>query len=203
MTDSAPTRLFGALRRTATVLGEFHRPFALVGGLAVSIRVEARFTRDIDLAVAVADDAAAEQLVAALVARGFVLLLSLEQRAIGRLATVRLSPPGEPVEGVVIDLLFASTGIEADICAAADSMEVADGVVIPVATAGHLLVMKLLSRSADRPQDEMDVRGLLGVLTADDRRQATEGARQIERVGANRGKSLVVDLAALLRSTPQ
>jgi len=203
VTDSAPTRLFGALRRTATVLREFRRPFALVGGLAVSIRVEARFTRDIDLAVAVADDAAAEQLVAALVARGFVLLLSLEQRAIGRLATVRLSPPGEPAEGVVIDLLFASTGIEADICAAADSMEVADGVVIPVATAGHLLVMKLLSRSADRPQDEIDVRGLLGALTAEDRRRATAGARQIERVGANRGKSLVADLATLLRSTPQ
>jgi predicted nucleotidyltransferase len=203
VTDSAPTRLFGALQRTATVLQKFHRPFALVGGLAVSIRVDPRFTRDIDLAVAVADDAEAEQLVAALVARGFALRLSLEQRAIGRLATVRLSPPGEPTEGVVIDLLFASTGIEDEICAAADRMEVADGVVVPVATAGHLLVMKLLSRSADRPQDEIDVRGLLGVLTADDRRRATEGARQIERLGANRGKLLVIDLAALLSSTAQ
>jgi hypothetical protein len=35
-------------------------PFALVGGLAVSVHVEPRFTRDIDLAVAVAGDAKAE-----------------------------------------------------------------------------------------------------------------------------------------------
>jgi hypothetical protein len=37
--------------------------FALVGGLAVSVRAEVRFTRDVDLAVAVSSDAEAESLV--------------------------------------------------------------------------------------------------------------------------------------------
>ena len=53
--------------------------WALVGGLADSIRVEPRFTRDIDLAVSVADDEAAEAVVADFTARGFTLLVSLEQ----------------------------------------------------------------------------------------------------------------------------
>jgi hypothetical protein len=37
--------------------------FALVGGLAVSVRSEVRFTRDVDLAVAVSTDAEMEALV--------------------------------------------------------------------------------------------------------------------------------------------
>lgn len=40
-----------------------HIPFALVGGLAVSARTEPRFTRDADLAVALASDAEAEALI--------------------------------------------------------------------------------------------------------------------------------------------
>lgn len=47
------------------------RRLALVGGLAVSARSEPRFTRDVDLAVAVEDDEDAEQLVRALTGRGY------------------------------------------------------------------------------------------------------------------------------------
>ena len=198
MTDRAPTRLLTALQHTAEVLREIGRPFALVGGLAVSIRVEPRFTRDIDLAVAVADDAAAEALVADLQGRGFTIQLSLEQRALERLAAVRMTPPGESAAGIVVDLLFASSGIEADICAAAELMEITAGIEIPVATAGHLLVMKVLSRSAERPQDETDLRALLQVLTGDERRRAIAAAGQIERLGANRGKPLRAEVNALL-----
>jgi hypothetical protein len=39
------------------------RLFALVGGLAVSVRAEVRFTRDVDLVVLVADDSEAEWLI--------------------------------------------------------------------------------------------------------------------------------------------
>ena len=202
MSDRAPTRLLTALQRTAEVLGELGRPFALVGGLAVSIRVEPRFTRDIDLAVAVADDAAAEALVADLQERGFTIQLSLEQRAIERLAAVRMTPPGESAAGIVVDLLFASSGIEADICAAAELMEITAGIAIPVATAGHLLVMKVLSRSADRPQDETDLRALVKVLTDGERQRAIAAAVQIERLGANRGKPLGAEVNALLIPDP-
>jgi hypothetical protein len=43
---------------------------ALVGGIAVSIRTEPRFTRDVDLAVAVENDIEAEAVVAAVSERG-------------------------------------------------------------------------------------------------------------------------------------
>ena len=66
-------RLEAALRGIATELDRRGRSWALVGGLAVSARAEPRFTRDIDLALAVADDADAETLVHALVAHGYPL----------------------------------------------------------------------------------------------------------------------------------
>jgi hypothetical protein len=198
VTDPAPTRLLDALRHAAAALRALERPFALVGGLAVSVRTEPRFTRDIDLAVAVPDDASAEALIADLVARGFRVQLSLEQRALNRLATVRLSPPRESAEGIVVDLLFASCGIEADICAAAEDIEIADGLSIPIATVGHLVMMKLLSRSSNRPQDDADLVALARVLDATERRRALGAADRIERIGANRGKPLRIELGALL-----
>jgi hypothetical protein len=49
-----------ALRRIVADLTFARHAFALVGGFAVSARTEPRFTRDVDLAVAVPDDHAAE-----------------------------------------------------------------------------------------------------------------------------------------------
>jgi len=46
-----------ALLQVASDLTILGRRFALVGGLAVSARAEIRFTRDVDLAVAVVDRA--------------------------------------------------------------------------------------------------------------------------------------------------
>lgn len=57
------TSLEGALRQIHTDLTKAHVSFALVGGLAVSARTEPRFTRDADLAVALASDAEAEALI--------------------------------------------------------------------------------------------------------------------------------------------
>ncbi len=54
-------RLEEALRQTSAALGD--QPWALVGGLAVSVHCEPRFTRDIDIAIALPDDGAAERLV--------------------------------------------------------------------------------------------------------------------------------------------
>ena len=57
---------FGVLAFAVTVTIVCVLPVFLVGGLAVSARCEPRFTRDIDIAVALADDAQAEKLVRAL-----------------------------------------------------------------------------------------------------------------------------------------
>lgn len=103
-------RLARALASAAAGLAR--HPFALVGGIAVSARVEPRFTRDLDIAVAVADDAGAEAVVREMIARRFRLTTVIEQPATDRLATVRLGAPDETEPGIVVDLLFASSGIE-------------------------------------------------------------------------------------------
>ena len=192
--DGGSTRLLTVLRRIAEALDGRRQAWALVGGLAVSVRSDPRFTRDIDVAAAVKDDASAEALVSSLVASGFQLQLSLEHEALKRLATVRLTPPGEPEEGVVVDLLFASSGIESEICRDADRLELAPGLTVPVAQAGHLVAMKLLALAPDRPQDSIDLRALVGILTETDRARARAAAARIEELGANRSKPLREEL---------
>ena len=82
----------------------------------MSVRTEPRFTRDADFAVAVASDTEAEALIRRLRAGGYEVTALVEQEAVGRLATVRLAVPGD-AEGPVIDLLFASSGIEREVVA--------------------------------------------------------------------------------------
>jgi hypothetical protein len=72
-----------ALRRISAGLQRASVSFALVGDLAVSVRVEPRFTRDIDLAVAVASDVEAEALVRALANEGWRVSAVVEQEAVG------------------------------------------------------------------------------------------------------------------------
>lgn len=194
MRVAPPPRLLRAVQRIGEAVNDRGCPWAVVGGLAVSIRVEPRFTRDVDVVVAVADDDAAEALVADLQQRGFTIQLVLEQAALGRLATVRLLAPGEPDAGIVVDLLFASSGIESEICAAAEPVEVTPGFTVPVATVGHLVAMKALSVSPSRLQDEIDLQGLIANLAPVERQRALDAATRIEAVGANRGRALRADL---------
>src|SRR5579862_5054686 len=198
---SASTRMLGVLRETGSALDERRQPWALVGGLAISVRVEPRFTRDIDIAVAVSDDHSAETLVADLTARGYRLQLTLEQQALGRLATVRLLPPGERDEGVIVDLLFNSSGIETEICHDAERLEIAPGLLVPVAQSGHLVAMKLLASAPDRPQDSMDLSALIASLTPLEMARARAAVRRIEQIGANRSRRLADDLDRWLRNT--
>jgi hypothetical protein len=96
-------------------LADLGYPWALVGGLAVSARAEPRFTRDVDFAVALKSDREAEALILAVQARGYRIDTVLEQETTGRLATVRLVAPGSGEHGVILDLLFASSGIETEV----------------------------------------------------------------------------------------
>jgi hypothetical protein len=57
------TSLEAALRQIGTDLTRAHVSFALIGGLAISVRTEPRFTRDTDLVVALASDAEAQALI--------------------------------------------------------------------------------------------------------------------------------------------
>lgn len=93
----------------------------------MSVRTEPRLTRDADLAVPVNDAHEAEALVRALQGRGWQVVAAVEQEAVRRLATVRLAAAGEDARGAVVDLLFASSGIEPEIVAAAEAVDVVPG----------------------------------------------------------------------------
>lgn len=104
---------------------------ALVGGLAVSVWTEPRFTRDVDAAVEVEGDAEAERVVRSLLATGYRVLATIEQEATGRLAAIRLAPVGGEPGGVVVDLLFASSGIEAEVVASSERRQIVPGLSVP------------------------------------------------------------------------
>lgn len=119
--------LEAALATIGTDLDAVDVSWAVVGGLAVSARAEPRLTRDVDIAVAVRDNSQAELLIHALMTKGYQVLAHLEQTATSGLATVRLLPPAGDPNRVIVDLLFASSGIEAEIAAAAERLEVVPG----------------------------------------------------------------------------
>jgi len=191
------TSLEAALRRITTELAAAHVPFALVGGLAVSVRTEPRFTRDADLAVALATDAEAEALIHSLRARDYGIEAVVEQEAVGRLATVRLTRSGEP-GAPVVDLLFASSGIESEVVADAEPIDVLPRLRMGVARTGHLIALKVLSRDdVGRPQDLVDLRALLRVASAAEFTRARQSLALIAARGYHRGRDLTAELNRL------
>ncbi|HMG21503.1 MAG TPA: nucleotidyl transferase AbiEii/AbiGii toxin family protein [Kofleriaceae bacterium] len=168
---------------------------ALVGGLAVSVRAEPRFTRDLDFAVAVANDDEATQYVFRIRQLGYEIVSALEQTTHQRLSTMRLRRDGR---GPIVDLLFAASGIEVEIVQAAEPIEIAGGVIANVAQVGHLIAMKLVSRDPKRrPRDQQDLVDLAGV--ADDRewRRAEQAIELIQQRGFSRGRDLRAGLVEI------
>lgn len=131
---------------------------------------------------------------------GFSILATVEHQNAGRLATVRLLPPGQGRRGIIADLLFASPGIEPEIVAAAEPFEIVAGLRIPVAVVGHLLALKLLSRSPARPQDGSDLQALLAVAAPTDLTLAEASLRRIQALGFHREKDLLAQWAELRSS---
>ena len=190
--------LHAALRRIAADLRDAGVSFAVVGGLAVSARTEPRFTRDADLAVAVASDGEAEALIWYLGAHDYRIGAIVEQEAVGRLATVRLTRASEK-KTPVIDLLFASSGIEPEIVAEAEPIELMSGVTVGVARIGHLLALKVLARDdVRRPLDLADLRALLQVASDVELARARDALTLITARGYHRGRSLMTEFDDLL-----
>lgn len=130
--------------------------------------------------------------------RRYVVFSVVEQDATHRLATARLAPIAAHGEAsVIVDLLFASSGIEREIAEQAETLEVLPGIDVPVTRTGHLLALKVLARSDARPQDAADIQALLKVLDAEERSRALEAGRLILARGFARGKDLPSEIARL------
>ena len=162
--------------------------WALIGGLAVSARSQPRFTADVDLAVAVSDDDDAEGLIRELRRRGWQVEALVERESVGRLAAVRLV--GDEDATPVVDLLFASSGLEAEIVEGAEILDVFPEQSVPVAGVGHLVALKLLARDEDRPQDAADLRALADVAGEHDLATAQVAVSLIQRRGFARRRDL-------------
>ncbi|NQV97041.1 MAG: nucleotidyltransferase [Acidimicrobiaceae bacterium] len=165
----------------------------IVGGIAVSVHCDPRFTGDIDIAIAVESDERAEVLMRSLMTHGYHTSAVVEQEAVGRLAMTRLVSS----DGTSIDLLIASSGIEAEIVADAEKVEIVRGTFLPVARVGHLIALKLLSVAPGRETDTADLRNLAVVADNDEWNRASLAVQMITDRGYARGRNLEIDLQAL------
>ncbi|NJL26729.1 MAG: nucleotidyl transferase AbiEii/AbiGii toxin family protein [Thermoanaerobaculia bacterium] len=190
-------RLYKALIGVGKDLQELGIRWALVGGIAVSLRSEPRTTRDLDIAVATRSNRETDNLIRDLAARGYRRMEPDQHRAhrvTGRVAMDRLLTPKENVEGVAVDLLFSFSGIEEEIVEAADLVEVSPGHSLPVATRGHLMALKVL---AGRLQDKADFSNLLEEADARDLMEAELAAELIDRRGLHPNRQVLLELARL------
>lgn len=194
-------RLQSVLDRLAADLDVLGCDWTLVGGMALAVRAEPRYTRDVDVVVAVADDREAERVILRLRHRGYRDKEEgvLEDKLTGRLWTMRLVAPGDEAEGTIVDLLFASSGIEREIVDAAERVELVKDLMVPVVRTGHLIAMKVL---AGRPQDLGDIQLLRMEIEPEELDRARRALELITQRGRNRDRDLTAELERLLRHPP-
>ena len=104
-------------------------------------------------------------------------------------------------DGLSVDLLIASSGIETEVVTNAEILEVVQGVLLPVARTGHLIALKLLSVAPGRETDAADLRNLAAVATQDEWNLASEAVAQIQDRGYARGRQLDDELLILRNPT--
>ncbi len=188
--------------RVVKLLAELGHDCAVVGGRAVMLRGRDRFTDDLDLAVAVESDKQTESIALALQRTGFELRTLVEQEETGRIATLRFIDRRGGGSNR-IDLLFASSGIEPEIVARAESMEIETGAAVKVARRSDLIAMKTLSLDATRDQDLGDLRVLLRLASDAEIKDARAALELIEARGATRSKELGAEFDRIRRELGQ
>ena len=129
--------------------------YALIGGLAASIRGRIRATEDVDLILMCSLETALN-LVESLSQSEFTPLLD-NYEEVARSAL--LIPLKQRDTGIQLDLAIGLSGFEQEIVERADPMMI-DNNEIFVATAEDLLLLKML---AGRPQDLQDVDGIVEI----------------------------------------
>ncbi len=127
--------------------------YALIGGLAASLRGQPRVTADVDLVIAADIDAALE-IAASLHATPFAPLFDDVTEVIQR---AFILPLRHRLTRVKVDIAIGLSGFERQAVSRATPEPLA-GRLISIATVEDLVLMKTL---AGRPQDDDDVQGML------------------------------------------
>jgi hypothetical protein len=166
------------------------------------LRSESRNTRDLDIVLATLGDSQTDEAVRGLRSRGYrdhptkPMLLRKDGRLFGLRLISPLLDDQEDAE-TIVDLLLGCSGVEAEIIAAAELLEVLPNTFIPVARPEHLIAMKVL---AGRAQDLEDVRALLREIDVAELQSARQTLQLIEACGFHEGKDLLAELGKLMDS---
>jgi len=136
------------LADAAELLRDRSIPFAVIGGVAVSVRGEPRFTADVD-AVVGCDVNGALDLLRDLETTAFQPLFADVEEVV---RSALILPLRHRATRTALDLALGMTGFEKQVIARAEPVALG-GVTVPVATAEDLILMKLL---AGRPRDAED-----------------------------------------------
>jgi hypothetical protein len=128
-------------------------PYALIGGLAVSVRGQPRVTADVDMVI-LADVPQSLRLLSSLHATAFKPLFDGAAEVVEK---AFILPLRHRITNVKLDLALGLSGFEQQAIARAGLMDFG-GYPVAVASSEDLLIMKIL---AGRPQDDQDVRGLI------------------------------------------
>lgn len=127
--------------------------YALVGGLAASLRGQPRVTADVDMVIEVDIDGALALLADINVSKFAPLFADVTEVV----KTAFILPARHRTTGVKLDLAIGLSGFERQTIQRAETLELGS-CHVTVASAEDLLVMKIL---AGRPQDEQDIRGII------------------------------------------
>lgn len=184
--------LFSALRRLDFDLRSQQVPWALVGGIAIALRVLPRTTEDVDVILAVSGDEETQRVAGFLISRGWRPEREFNNQH-GQIASMRMRGPGR--SDIILDLLVAATGIEAEVAASAEPLVVGHEIEMQVATVASLLALKIL---AGRDKDQQDIEALVEAASGPDIRGAQRLLELIERRGFDRDKDLLQELDRFL-----
>ncbi|MQM25138.1 hypothetical protein [Glycomyces albidus] len=231
-----------AYERLAVAFDALEAPWALGGSLAVSARIEPAYMTHASVILAVKEEDVAHAILDALEEAGLRTIsvtdqmsvkdwdhehgrpadpfnIEIEQHPNGLVAGARLvDDTGE--RDLDVDLIFAASGIEAEITAAAEPLEILPGQVFAVARTGHLIALTLLSFgepgrqplpghfetmdafSAEQAysgiREHADLRALTNAAAEADWRLAWEAVDLMTSRSATRSRDLRAELAAFL-----
>lgn len=186
-----------AIRRTLTdtarFLEEHSVSFAVIGGIAVSVRGEPRFTADVDAVVGL-ELTGALALLEATEGSPFTPLFPDAEDVV---RTSLILPLRHRQTRIKVDLAIGLTGFERQLIGRAEETDIGN-VRVPIATAEDLLLMKVL---ASRPRDTEDAeRIVLRQGRRLDWDYVLKTARELEEAVAH---DLVSPLLALRRRLPE
>ncbi|MEX2176305.1 MAG: nucleotidyl transferase AbiEii/AbiGii toxin family protein [Pirellulaceae bacterium] len=154
-----PEAVLSALRRAWTALESLHVPIALVGGLAMGAWKRPRFTKDVDLLIAIGEPRSREAL-QLLTAAGFRCdrPKPVVRVAENRFIQLHYDPPGAMLD-VQLDLLLATTSFHEQALARRKTLPESElGFEVAVVSCEDLIILKLI---AGRILDRVDVGELL------------------------------------------